>query len=184
MRLPEDRPDIVNLFIVYCYTGDYQYRLPQFVARNEIDIDPAINAEVVSVHLAIQDARGLNRATNSETNSVQEKARGEAHLHLCALADKLEIEPLKDLTAENFLKEAMTAKRTDWVVQSLGTLLKEMPLCDDRSLTKVVMEKFLDNWDNVARDVQRYLEIVNPLACMYAERCIEAPMLRDLGGCP
>ena len=100
---------------MYCYTGDYQYRLPQFVARNEIDIDPAIDTGVVSV--SPSSSRDVDDAwigaAISKTDSVQEKARGEAHLHLCTLADKLEIELLKNLASREFLEKKLWTAKPD-----------------------------------------------------------------------
>lgn len=126
--------------------------------------------------IAFPAVEGLHRAAHIGTDSLQEKARGEAHLHLCILADKLEVEPLKDLATRNFLEAARTANHTQWVVQALRTILKEMPLCADEALTKLVMEAFLDNWRNVAAEVKTYLRIVNALACMYAERLTKTDM--------
>ena len=97
-------------------------------------------------------------------------------MHLCILADKLEVEPLKDLATRNFSEAARTANHTQWVVQALRTILKEMPLCADEALTKLVMEAFLDDWRNVAPEVKTYLRTVNALACMYAERLTKTDM--------
>lgn len=146
IKLPDDDPEAVSKMISFLYTGDYDeeprpsYSVAQdrLVAASVRSTTIQGNSEVINAATHQTPGNSANEGSAvASTTPIDHKASGNIRLYL--LADKYDIQPLKNLAKEKFKKWAQTHWGDNTFPGVVREILETVPE-HDRALHDIVDE--------------------------------------------
>jgi len=134
IELPDDELRIVSHMYEYLYTSDYNIS-PNTIQRPQSPPNPAKRRKCSS-GAVVPKKKKTNASTNSESTYAESLI---THTKVYILADKYDITPLEELSAQKYKSIAPTHWETPSFAESIG-LLYENTMTADRMLRDFVVE--------------------------------------------